>query len=98
ELDEGVPEESFPSGEATPNFFRLKQGITGLVPTPDGLIVHTRRDTIRISGTSKATFNPRPFLGNVGMAPQQWRAECEASEYVAWITQDYRVAVVHGDS
>jgi len=97
ELDEGVPEESYPSGDANPNYFRMNQGVTQLIPTPDGLLVMTRRETVLIYGTSKATFNPRPFLGNIGAAPDQRRAACQASEYQAWLTQDNSIALAHGD-
>lgn len=96
ELNEGVPEESFPSGFAAPNYFRMNQGITQLIPTPDGLLVMTRKDSTMIYGTSKATFNPLPFLGDIGAAPNQSRGSCTASEAVAWVTNDFNIAMVRG--
>lgn len=98
EIDEGVPEECFPSGEATPNFFRMTSGITNMIPTPDGLLVMTRRDTTLIQGTSRATFNPRILLDSMGAAPNQHRAACTASSLQAWLTHDYRIAVINGQS
>lgn len=98
ELNAGVPEESWPSGISLPNFFELPRIITQLINTPDGILSITTKETIRINGTTKSTFNPRPFLGNIGGAPNyQNRASVEAGENVAWLTQDFRLAVVHGD-
>lgn len=96
ELATGVPEESWPSGLVQPNFFRMPETITNLVRTPDGLLVVTRKQTIRVSGTSLSTFNPRPFLGGEGGAYNQSRAATEVGENGAWLTQDYRISVVHG--
>lgn len=96
ELNEGVPEESYPSGEASPNFFRMDAAVTNLIPTPDGLLVMTHKNATMIYGTSKATFNPLPFLGDIGAAPGQPRAACTASESVAWLTHDMNIAMVRG--
>lgn len=98
ELEEGIPEECFPAGDVLPNFFRMPKGIASLESTPSGLLVNTRTETIRIEGTNRSSFNPRPFLGGVGGAAQQFRASTEAGEYAAWVTQDFRVVVVHNDS
>jgi hypothetical protein len=99
ELNSGIPEESWPSGIATPNFFRMNGTINNLVSTPNGLLVMTSKETVRVNGTSKATFNPRPFLGNIGAAAgYQNRAAIEAGENVSWLTEDYKIIVVHGDS
>ena len=98
ELEEGIPEEAFPSGIALPNFFRMPEGITQLLRSPDGLVICTRRETLRIKGTTKSTFNPLPFLGGIGAVGNfQNRAGIEAGDNIAWVTQDYRLVVVHGD-
>lgn len=98
ELVVGVPEESFPSGITNPNFFRFNYSITQLVSTPNGLLVMTQRDTSIVLGTSRATFNPVLLLSNVGAAYNQRRASCGAADKQAWLTQDYRVAVVDGSN
>ncbi len=98
EIDEGVPEECFPSGLVSPNFFLYDSLVTQLVPTPDGNLIMTRRDSSMIYGTSRAVFNSQPFLGNMGAAQGQSRAACTASDSVAWLTQDYNIAVVRGGS
>ncbi len=98
ELNAGVPEECFPAGDQLPNFYRMPKGIAQLEVTPSGLLVTTRTETIRVEGTNRAQFNPRPFLGGIGGAAQQNRASIEAGDYAAWVTQDFRVVVVHGDS
>lgn len=98
ELNTGVPEECWPAGDQLPNFYRMPKGIAQLEVTPSGLLVTTRTETIRIEGTNKASFNPVPFLGGIGGAALQNRASTEAGDYAAWVTQDFRVVVVHGDS
>lgn len=98
ELDEGIPEESFPNGEATPNFFRLNNAITQLIPTPDGLLIMTKRDTTLLRGTSRATFNPVPLLGSIGGAPNMRRAATTASDKQAWLAQDFRIVIMAGQT
>lgn len=98
ELNEGVPEECWPAGDALPNFYRMPKGIAQLEVTPAGLLVTTRTETIRVEGTNRASFNPRPFLGGIGGAALQNRGSIEAGDYAAWLTQDFRIVVVHGDS
>lgn len=98
ELNAGVPEECWPAGDQLPNFYRMPKGIAQLEVTPSGLLVTTRTETIRVEGTNRASFNPRPFLGGIGGAANQNRASIEAGDYAAWLTQDFRVVVVHGDS
>lgn len=98
ELRGGVPEEAFPSGIASPNFFRFDKAVIYPEPTPNGLLVVIRNATLRISGTTKASFNPRPFLAGVGGAFGQRRGSTGVGDSVAWITQDYRLAVVNGDN
>lgn len=99
ELNAGVPEESFPSGVALPNFFRVPSHIAHLISTPSGLLVTLQTgQTLRINGTAKATFNPQPFLGGIGGNGSHRDAATEAREYAAWLTQDYRVAIAQGES
>lgn len=98
ELNEGVPEEAWPAGIALPNFFRAPETVTKLIPTPSGLIIPTRKQTVKITGTNKATFNMRPFLGGVGGAYGQPLASAVVGEKAAWLTQDSRIAVVSGDN
>ena len=98
ELNVGVPEECWPAGDLLPNFYRMPKGIAQLEVTPSGLLVTTRTETIRVEGTNRASFNPRPFLGGIGGAGGQNRASIEAGDYAAWLTQDFRIVVVHGDS
>lgn len=98
ELNSGVPEECWPAGDQLPNFYRMPKGISQLEVTPSGLLVTTRTETIRVEGTNRASFNPRPFLGGVGGAALQNRGSIEAGDYAAWVTQDFRVVVIHRDS
>lgn len=99
ELSVGIPEESWPSGILQPNFFEMPRTVTQMISTPNGVLVPMRRGTIRVNGTTKATFNPRTFLGSIGGAANfQNRGAIEAGENVAWVTEDYRIAVVNGDS
>ncbi len=97
EIAAGVPEECFPSGIADPNYFRFTEALAYPASTPDGLVVITKKSTSRITGTNKSMFNPRPFLGGVGGVLFQPRAAVEVAESVAWLTQDLRLAFVHGD-
>ncbi len=99
ELNAGVPEESFPSGVALPNFFRMPAHIAHIISTPAGLLITLQTgQTLRINGTAKSTFNPQPFLGGIGGNAGHPLAATEAREYAAWLTQDYRVAVAQGES
>lgn len=98
ELHSGVPEEAFPSGIASPNFFRFDKAIIYPEPTPNGLLIIIRNATLRMAGTTKASFNPRPFLAGVGGAFGQRRGSTGVGDSVAWITQDYRLSVVNGDN
>lgn len=97
EIVAGVPEECFPSGVADPNFFRFSEAIAFPAATPSGLVIISKKSTSRITGTNKSMFNPTPFLGGVGGIIGQPRACIEVAESIAWLTQDLRLAFVHGD-
>lgn len=93
----GVPEESFPSGLRAPNFFRFSSTITMLESTPSGLTVIDRQGAQRIGGSTRLSFNPRPFLGKIGGAAGQSRGSTVVGEKIAWIADDYRVIIASED-
>jgi hypothetical protein len=95
EIGEGNPQECFPGG-LTGNQFQLPHGITQLISTTDALYVMTSRMTYRISGTDKDTFNPRPFLNDIGAPNGQPRSATPVGEKVAFLTHDYRIGMIDG--
>lgn len=100
ELTVGVPAEAWPSGLVKANFYRLNEQLITLVSTADALLVVTLRNTYRITGSTKDTFNLVPFLPGVGGLNRNFNnnAAVEAGEFSAWVTQDLKIVVVSGES
>ena len=95
EIIEGVPEECFPSGLGG-NFFRFQHTITSLESTTDALYVFTLEETHQVTGTTKETLNPRLLFNGTGAPTQQPRAITKLRNSLAWLTQDFRIAVTDG--
>ena len=93
ELDDGVGEEAFRSG-LLGNFFDADHEITGFSPTKEALFVHTIKGTHWVRGSTKDTFDFRLYLNDIGGARDHSRAYCPVGEGAAWVTQDFRVAIV----
>lgn len=95
EIIEGVPEECFPSGLGG-NFFRFQHTITSLESTTDALYIFTLEETHQLTGTTKETLNPRLLFNGTGAPTQQPRAITKLRNSLAWLTQDFRIAVTDG--
>lgn len=93
EINDGVGEESWPAGTRAGNFFRFQYPVMNLGATADALYVFTLQATYRITGNSKETFAPRPFLAQVGAPYGHPRSAISLGEQVVWLTQDYRIAM-----
>ncbi len=97
EISVGVPEEAFPTG-LKGNTFRLQYPIANIKATTDALYVTTLQGTYEITGTNKETFNPRLVLNNVGAPIGHPRAMTEFGDVIAWLTHDYRIAMLSGNN
>jgi len=93
ELDNGVPEEAFPSG-IKGNFFRFQFPIVNLQTTSDALYVFTLQHIYVIFGTTRETFAARPIFDNYGAPYGHARAITRFAENIAFLTHDYRVALI----
>lgn len=93
EISVGIPEESFPSG-IKGRFFRFQHQIVNLEATTDALYIITTKTVYILQGTTRETFNPRPFLYNIGGRFDHSGAITRFGEAIAWLTHDFRVAVV----
>lgn len=97
ELNDGVPEEAWPSG-LFGNFFRFQFPITNLKATIDGLHVFTLQNISKITGTSLETFNPKPFLNYVGHPKNHPKAITPLGNGIGFLTQDFRIATIDDDN
>jgi len=89
----GVPEESFPSG-VNGNFFRLQYPIVALQAISEALYIFTYSHVYVITGSTLDTFSYQPLFDNFGMNPQQYQAVTRFGESVAFMTHDYRMAII----
>lgn len=93
ELVEGIPEECWPSG-LRGNYYRLNQTITNVIETTEALYVFTNNETYRLSGSNRETFNLSLVFTNLGMPEGQTRAAVSFDDTVAFLTHDYRIAMI----
>lgn len=97
ELNEGIPEESWPSGSINGrngNFYRFQYPIINLAETSDALYVFTIQSTYRITGHNLESFSPGPAFENLGAPVGHPRAVTRFGETLAFITHDFRVCLV----
>jgi hypothetical protein len=94
EISEGNPQECFPSGTFG-NFFIFQYPIQNLASTSDALYIFTLQRIYRVTGINKETFAPRPIYDSIGMPYGAARAITQWDQNVAFITHDYRVAIVN---
>ena len=100
ELNEGIPEESWPSGAQNGrngNFYRFQYPIVNLSETTEGLYVFTLQSTYKISGNNLETFSPAPAFENYGAPPGHPRAITRFGDVVAFMTHDYRIGLISND-
>jgi hypothetical protein len=97
ELDEGVPEHAWPSGSFG-NFFKLTEPITNLEATTNALWVFTPTTVYSLTGTNLETFSLRPRFKNIGAIAGHPQSVTSFRDRVAFMTQDFRVAVFSEDS
>lgn len=100
ELNEGIPEESFPSGAQNGragNFYRLQYPITNVIATTNSLYIFTLQATYRLTGNNLETFNITTAFENIGMANDQRTAAACFNETIAFLTQDYRIGWIRED-
>lgn len=101
ELNEGIPEESFPSGAQNGrngNFYRFQYPIVNLQETAESLYIFTTNSTYRITGSNLETFDPSPVFENIGGLPGHPRAVTRYGSTVAFLSHDYRVCLVQGNN
>jgi hypothetical protein len=94
EISEGNPQECFPSGTFG-NFFIFQYPIQNLTSTSDALYIFTLQRIYRVTGINKETFAPRPIYDSIGMPYGEARAITQWDQNIAFITHDYRVAVLN---
>lgn len=96
ELNLGVPEEAFPSGTRG-NFFRLQHQGVNLAATSTALYIFTTQQTYVVLGADRSSFVVRPLLENIGAPYGHPRSVTRFADHVAFLTHDYRVALINGD-
>lgn len=97
ELNEGVPEESFPIG-IRGNFFRLQYPIINLAATTNALYIFTLQATFVVTGNNLETFNVRPLFENLGVPYGHPRSVTRFGNKVAFLSHDFRVMMIEGDA
>ena len=100
ELNEGIPEEAWPSGAQNGrngNFYRFQYPIVNLAETTNALYVFTVQGTYAIRGNNLETFSPRPMFENFGAPTGNPRAVTRFGESIAFLTHDYRVCIVQDE-
>lgn len=100
ELNEGIPEESFPSGAQNGrngNFYRFQYPIINLAETSNALYIFTIQSTYRLTGSNLETFAPEPTFENYGAPYGNPRAVTRFGNTVAFLTHDYRVCLIEGE-
>lgn len=101
ELNEGIPEESWPSGSANGrlgNFFRFQSPITNLQETEEALYVFTADATYKLTGSNRETFSFAPAYQNIGSPSGQSKAVTRYNNTVAFLSHDYRIYLVTPDN
>ena len=94
EINQGVPEECFPSSELRGNFFEYPSAINNLEDTQDALFTMTIKNTTIITGNTKDTFAPRNLFNLIGAPLYQPDSIAKLNKDLAWLTQDYRIILV----
>jgi hypothetical protein len=97
ELNEGIPEESWPSGAQNGrngNFYRFQYKITNLTETTDALYIFTSRTTYKLTGNNLETFSPATAFDNIGAPFGQPLAITRIAESVIFLSHDYRICVI----
>jgi len=100
ELNEGIPEESWPSGSQNGrlgNFFRFQSPITNLQETSEALYVYTADATYRLTGSNRETFSFAPAFQNIGSPSNQAQSITRFNDTVAFLSHDYRVYVMENE-
>lgn len=95
ELNDGIPEESFPSG-IFGNFFRFQYPITNLAATDEALYVFTIQATYMITGNNLESLNVTPLFDNLGCPYGHPRAITRFANTIALLTHDFRIATIEG--
>lgn len=88
ELDQGKPEEAWPSGTLG-NFFRLQEPLVGMVSTAESLYIFTTRRTYWLKGFDKPSFSIQPLFTDVG-AKDGW-GMCAKGDVVYWVSNNNRI-------
>lgn len=97
ELNEGIPEEAWPSGAQNGrngNFYRFQYPIVNLIEAKDVLYVFTLQSTFKVTGSNLETLKIDPLFENVGAASGHPRAVNRSGELVAFLTNEYRVCLI----
>lgn len=98
ELNEGIPEESWPSGAQNGrlgNFFRFQTPITNVQETEEALFVFTADATYRLTGSNRETFSFAPLFQNIGSPANQSKSVTRYNNTVAFLSHDYRIYTVN---
>lgn len=94
EIQDGIPEECWPSGTLKGNFFRFQYPVTNVQPTADALYIFTLQATYQLTGTNLETFSVRTIYENIGHPYGHSRAVTRWNDVVAFLTHDYRIGLI----
>lgn len=98
EITSGVPEECFPSGTLFENSFKFQHPLVNVKASTSALYVSTVHDTYVITGTTRDSFAVRPLYKNLGSPYNQPLSITTYGDKVVVLTNDYRIAILEGDS
>ena len=101
ELNEGIPEESWPSGAQNGrlgNFFRFQSPITNVQESEEALYVFTADATYKLTGSNRETFSFSPMFQNIGSPANQSLSVTRFNNTVAFLSHDYRIYTLDGES
>lgn len=96
EIDDGIPEECWPSG-LFGNFFRFSNPLINVVSTSEALYVQTLQTTYMVSGTNRESFSINPLFDNIGGPYGHPRGVTRFNEFTAMLTHDFRIVIIGGD-
>lgn len=96
EISEGVPEECWPAG-LRGNFYRFQYPIVNVAATNNAVYVFTTKVVYVVTGSNLETFNPQVLYNNIGAPEENQRAVTAFGTKVAFLTQDYRIALIEGN-
>lgn len=88
ELDQGIPEEAWPSG-LNGNFFRLQEPIVALAPTAESLYIWTTRRTYWLKGFDKPSFSIQPLFTDLGA--KNGYGVTVKGDVVYWVANNNRI-------